>query len=650
MTFSSFPPDNGQLSATGLPFELLLNNIEAIIYLADINTYHLLFINEYGRKYFGESADKLCWQALYPDQKEPCDFCTNDKLLDENNKPGPPCAWEFKDPLDGTVFKVLDRAILLDNNILAKLSVATSSTNFIPPAKETYNPLTTAREDWEEVFDTINEAITIHDANFNIVRANHAAEEILGLKMDSILQLKCYESYHSSFCPPTSCPSCQSLKNGLPSVTKMYEPSLKKHLEIKALPRCNQNDEVTSLVHIVRDITIQEQKKIELKKLQKQLARSQKLEAIGHLAGGVAHDFNNLLTGILGFTGLAIDQTEENDPLYEDLQEVKTLAKRAADLTRQLLTFSQRQPAEPIEIDLNNIVENLAKMLRRMLGKDIELILNLAENAIKIIADPGQIEQIIANLSVNSRQAMPNGGTLTIHTGSLQLTGNESFFAASDITPGEYALLEVTDTGCGMEDAVQEQIFEPFFTTKDVGQGSGLGMSMIYGIVQEHNGYIKVFSKPGVGSTISILTPLAVDDRLETQLTSKSSSENPNDTKTILLVDDDDHILRLLKKILHKLGYNVISADNVELAQSLMEQNAQKIDLALLDVIMPHKSGKELYDQLIKISPDLKVVFMTGHSAESEFIRQIIKSNSLLIEKPISFTNLADTLKMALEK
>ncbi len=649
MIFSSSKITNSSLPETESTNVLILNNIDAIIYVVDINSHELLFINQYAKKYFNSTDEKICWQALHPSQTTPCSYCTKDQLLDSKGKPGPPVQWEYTDPVIGTILSVQDRAIPWQNNRFAKLTLATDITGKRKTEDVLHKTIVNAKKEWEEVFDIINDAITIHDDKFNIIRANRAAEELLDTNLHNILKRKCYESYHGTNCPPEGCPSCESYKTGKPSVSKIYEPNIKKHIEIKALPRCNKNDEIVGLVHIVRDITTQELEKEKRKKLQKQLSRSQKLEAIGQLAGGVAHDFNNLLTGILGFTGLAMDQIDDKEPLHEDLLEIKTLAKRAATLTRQLLTFSQRQSSDPVELNINDLIENLAKMLRRLLGKDVELILNLSKKPLHIVADPGQIEQIVANLSVNSRQAMPSGGTLIIKTKNTQLIGMESFFAAPEIIAGNYAQIEISDTGCGMDESVKEQIFEPFFTTKEIGQGSGLGMSIIYGIVHEHNGYIKVLSNPGAGTTISILLPQApTEDTLKES--SSYKEDTPSGSETILLVDDDDHIRRLLERILDKLGYQVLSASGYVDAEKLMNNNSDKIDMLLVDVIMPNKSGKDVFDNLRTIKPDLKVIFMSGFTADSKIIRQVMQSSHPFIEKPISFTKLADTIRSVLKK
>ncbi|HWT83147.1 MAG TPA: ATP-binding protein, partial [Candidatus Methylomirabilis sp.] len=337
----------------------------------------------------------------------------------------------------------------------------------------------------------------------------------------------------------------------------------------------------------------------ERKRLEAQLRQSAKMEAVGRLAGGVAHDFNNLLTAILGYSDLMLERLPSDSQLHRYVREVKKAGDRAASLTRQLLAFSRQQVLAPQILNLNSVVADTQKMLRRLIGEDIELVTVADPSLGSVKVDPGQVEQVILNLAVNSRDAMPSGGQLTIETTNMDLTGQEDigFVEPSNVKPGPYVLLSVTDTGCGMEAEVQSHIFEPFFTTKDKDKGTGLGLSTVYGIVQQSGGHIAVRSEPDRGTAFKIFLPRVAEACAEAK-GHESASQPGKGSETILLVEDEAAVRELARMVLLAKGYSVLEAASGEEALQISEQHRGSIPLVVTDVIMPHMSGQEMARRL----------------------------------------------------
>lgn len=386
--------------------------------------------------------------------------------------------------------------------------------------------------------------------------------------------------------------------------------------------------------------------KVENEKLQKQLFLSQKMEAIGTLTGGIAHDFNNMLNVILGYTQMVIDETKKNTTQLRYAQQVQKAGQSAAELVQQLLAFSRRQVIDPKIININEVIDNLVKMLHRIIGENIALKLSLSENVSLVMADPGQMVQVIMNLCVNSRDAMPQGGELTVETSNTII--DEAYCQVHPWAhPGHYALLLITDTGMGMDSETQTRIFEPFFTTKELGKGTGLGLAIVYGIIKQHKGLINVYSQKGHGTTFKIYLP-SVSGKAEALKTPKKA-EVKGGNEIILLAEDNDMLRELAETILKGLGYTVISAKNGDEAIQIFTANSDKIQLAVLDVIMPVCSGKEAYERMRAVKPDLKVIFVTGYSIATHHTESIAKEELPLLQKPFTKESLARKVREALD-
>ena len=386
------------------------------------------------------------------------------------------------------------------------------------------------------------------------------------------------------------------------------------------------NEAVSGVVINARDIT-------ERKHLEEQLLHSQKMDAIGRLAGGLAHDFNNLITAINGFSDLLLMNLHRGDPLRHHVDEIKKAGQRAASLTRQLLAFSRKQVLQPKVLDLNRVVSDMDQMLRRLIGEDIELETNLAPDLWCVKADPGQIEQVIMNLVVNARDAMPEGGKLLIVSSNVNGTGsgrNQTEQSSSD-----YVMLRVTDTGSGIDTDTMSQIFEPFFTTKGKGKGTGLGLSTVYGIVEQSGGHISVNSELGQGATFEIYLPKS-DERRASDEDMAHPLEALGGSETILLVEDEEAVRNLGSQLLASRGYKVLEARNGGEALLICEQYPNRIHLMLTDVVMPNMSGRQLAERLAPIKPDMKVIYMSGYADDTILGLGIPSSETAFLNKPFS--------------
>jgi len=392
---------------------------------------------------------------------------------------------------------------------------------------------------------------------------------------------------------------------------------------------------------IFRDVT-------ERKKLEEQFRQAQKMEGIGRLAGGVAHDFNNLLTVISGHADLALMELDPNNPLRDDLDEIMKATGRASDLTRQLLAFSRRQTLMPRVLNLNDIIVNLDKMLRRIIGEDIDLITKTKKDLWNVKADPGQIDQVIINLAVNARDAMPHGGKLTIETQNVEL--DEQYAKThANTKPGPHVMLAISDSGTGISDDVREHIFDPFFTTKGEGKGTGLGLSTVYGIVKQSGGNIWVYSELGKGTTFKVYLPM-VEAEAEEFAREERAMELPRGLETILVVEDEEGVRKLACRILKQLGYEVLEAPTGDDAYQLCAKLDKPIDLIITDVVMPTLSGAEFVDKLRNIWSDFKVLYMSGYTSNAIVHHGVLDPSTPYMQKPFRPVDIAWKVRRVLDE
>jgi signal transduction histidine kinase/DNA-binding response OmpR family regulator len=408
-----------------------------------------------------------------------------------------------------------------------------------------------------------------------------------------------------------------------------------------------EDNEIAKVIGTFQDITEQKEAEIKQKELQEQLRQAQKLDSIGHLAGGVAHDFNNILTVILGYSEEIINNLHEQDPLRNEIQEIINAGQRASSLTRQLLTFSRKQVIKPELININEVIKNLSKMLMRLIGEDVDFILNLAEDVPPVMADVGQMEQVIMNLVINAREAMQMGGVLTISTFGYK--ADEAFVARHPMISGEhFAVLKVQDTGCGMTKDTLEHIFEPFFTTKAKGHGTGLGLPTVYGIIRQTGGNIHVESSPGKGASFVIMIPASgeAETRKETIL---AQDNIPGNKELVLIVEDDPSISDLSGKFITKMGYRVVLTESADKALNLIEDEGLRPKLVITDVVMPGLSGLELAAILRFKHPDMRIILMSGYT-ETVISKHGERDSSIpFLHKPFTRQELLQKMELALK-
>jgi len=414
-----------------------------------------------------------------------------------------------------------------------------------------------------------------------------------------------------------------------------------RHILVRGVPVRQSDGHPGEYAGMLMDVT-------ELKRLEEQLQQAQKMEAVGRLAGGVAHDFNNLLTVIKGYSELILDRLAADDKLARLVGEVKKAGDRGMAITGQLLALGRKAVVEPVVLDLNTVVAEAETMLRRLIQENIELTSHLSPGLWRVKADRTQIEQILLNLSVNARDAMPREGTLTIETQNVDLTANVHETAAA-VRPGEYVRLSVTDTGFGMDEATKARVFEPFFTTKEVGKGTGMGLAVVYGIVQQFGGYIQVESQPGKGSTFSILLPRCREEEVAVPVPPEPPSVSRGH-ETVLLVEDDDAVRALAAEILTQQGYTVLEAKNGPEALRLCQGHSGPLDLLATDVVMPRMSGLRLADRLRAVRPQVKVLFISGYPDEALGEHGVQASDIVLLQKPFAPATLSRKVREVLDR
>ena len=501
-------------------FLTVLDGIDATIYVADMDTHEILFMNKYMTDLFGANlTGQICYE-VFRKENSVCDYCTNDRLLDTDGNPTEVCTWETQNPITGNWYINYDRAIRWIDGRMVRLQIAT-----------------------------------------DITRLKELEQERIQAEM--------------------------------------------------------------------------------------QLRQAQKMESVGRLAGGVAHDFNNMLGVIIGHAELALEQVNPSLPMHAYLMEIYNAARRSAGLTRQLLAFARKQTILPRVLDLNDTITGMLKMLRRLIGEDIDLDWSPGANLWPVKIDPAQIDQILANLFVNARDAITGTGKITVGTKNvvfdqLNCTKHEG------LVPGEYVMLVVSDDGCGIDKETLDKLFEPFFTTKEVGEGTGLGLSTVYGIVKQNDGYIYVHSKPGEGATLKIYFPrkLAV---VETKGESVGKKIKKG-TETVLLVEDEPSFLSLGKTVLERFGYLVLAARTPSEALAMAQHQEGPIDLLITDVVMPEMNGKELEARVKKLKPNIRVLFMSGYTPNAVIHRGVLENSTDFLPKPFSVSSLTSKVREILDR
>ncbi|MFH1742854.1 MAG: response regulator [bacterium] len=506
--------------------------------------------------------------------------------------------------------------------------------------KKTERSLACAKEEWERTFDSQPDLIAIISNQYKILRVNKAMADRLGVTAEEAVGLTCYECVHGTKEPPSYCPHAQLLTDRHEHTEEIHEDRLEGDFLVTVSPLHDPGGRLIGSVHIARDIT-------EQKKLEQQLIQAQKMEAVGRLAGGIAHDFNNVLMVVTGYSEFVLRKLREDDPMREDVEEIKKAGERAATLTRQLLAFSRRQVLQPETLNLNTLIADMDKMLRHLIGEDIEVLTTLCPDLGQVKVDPGQIEQVIMNLAINARDAMPQGGKIIMETANVDLDEDYTRGHAG-ASPGPHVMLALSDTGCGMDAETRERVFEPFFTTKEKGKGTGLGLSTVYGIVKQSGGCIYLYSEPGKGATFKIYLP-RVEEATESAKPKRTSTGSYRGTETILLVEDEEVVRNLVSRMLKEHGYTVLEASSGSEALQMCARREGPIHLLVTDVVMPGMSGRDLSERLSSERPEIKVLYMSGYTDNAIVQHGVLEEGVHFLQKPIMPEALARKVREVLD-
>lgn len=517
----------------------------------------------------------------------------------------------------------------------------------ITEMEQTKAALIKSEEFIKNILDTVDEGFIVIDPEYRIISANKAYCEQVKCTVNNIVGEHCYDVSHHldrpCFDAGEECAPAHTFKTGEPcsAIHTHYDSEGNPvYIETKSYPMKDASGKVTAAIETLNNIT-------EKKKLEDQLLHAQKMEAIGTLAGGIAHDFNNILTAIMGYANIVQMKMQEDDPQRHDVAQILESAERAAELTHSLLAFSREQVMNMKPLNLNELILHMERFTARLIGENIEIRIMLGEGEMIMMADSGQIEQVVMNLIINARDAMPDGGVLTIRSKVVD-TDEEFLKSQSYLKHGRYVLVSVSDTGIGMDEETKRRIFEPFFTTKEMGHGTGLGLALVYGIVKQHNGYILVDSEPGKGTLFRIYFP-STESPVERKQT-KKHEHLPGGGETILVAEDDGTLRKLLQTVLTMGGYKTIMAEDGDDAVHKFKEKKDVIQLVLLDMLMPKKSGKEAYDEIIKIKTGIKAIFISGYTANGFKGLEGLEKDVALLSKPIMPGDLLKRVREVLDE
>ena len=508
----------------------------------------------------------------------------------------------------------------------------------ITKRKQAEDLLRESESRFQRMLSGVPDMISVHSPQMDILYSNWAGVAAVP-ESSRILNTKCYRTYRGF---DDICPDCQAktvLETRQPMQTETRLPD-GTWVDLRVIPFFDKDQNVDMFMEWVRDIT-------EREKLQQQLHQAQKMESIGRLAGGVAHDLNNLLSPILGYSEMLLEDLPATDPRKGQMKEIVRAGSRAQDLVRQLLAFCRKQPLQFQAMDINALLEDFEKLLRRTLREDVALQWELDPSVPHIQGDTGQLEQVIMNMAVNAQDAMPQGGALSIKTAAMELDESAAK-EKGDVAAGSYVMLAISDTGTGMDTNTIDHLFEPFFTTKEKGKGTGLGMATAYGIVKQHGGSIRVYSEPGIGTTMKIYLPAATGP-VEERPPRAPAQSVAKGSETVLLAEDDQQVRELAAIALERYGYKVFAAANGGDAQAIAEELEEPIHLLLTDVIMPDMNGKELFEQISRSRPETRVLFMSGYTDDVITHQGGIDPGIPFIGKPFNLKGLAEKVRSVLD-
>jgi PAS domain S-box-containing protein len=625
-----------QLDESRKRMSTVLDSIDAAIYVADMESYELLFVNSYLLNIFGDAIlGKPCYQVLQG-KDSPCGFCSNNRLLDKEGRAAGVYRWEFQNRFSGRWYDMRDRAIEWLDGRLVKLEIA----NDITDRKEIEEALRQSERDLKRAQHMARIGSWRFDLGTNMVQASEEAHRIYGIEKESLAIEDVQTIPLPEYRKELDTRLRELLEQGKPydvefRICRIADGEVRHIRSVAEYDR--ENNFVIGTIH---DIT-------ERAHLEEQLRQAQKLESLGRLAGGVAHDFNNMLSVITGHAELAMQDVEQSEATYDHFQNILYAANRSANITRQLLGFARRQTIAPQVLDLNETVGGLLTMLRRIIGENIELLWHPAADPCRVKMDPTQIDQILANLCVNAGDAIDDVGGITIETGAAYF--DESYCRMhAEFQPGEYVQLTVSDDGCGMDETTKSKLFEPFFTTKEAGKGTGLGLATVYGIVRQNSGFINIYSELGRGTTVKIYLPCCTDEPQSPSVRHKSGEPTSAHGETVLMVEDEQVVLEFSKIMLERLGYRVLTAATPGEALEMVETHGASLDLLITDVIMPEMDGRSLAEKVTQQCPGTRVLYISGYTASVISRYGILEKEVHFLQKPFSMHDLAEMVRKAL--
>jgi len=532
------------------------------------------------------------------------------------------------------------------NNVVSLLAEGRDMTELI----KAKNDLIKEKEFSENLINSLPGLFFLYQRQkegFVLKKWNRQHETLLGFSSQELQNAPMTTFVEKQSVPVLNASVTKVLERGKLSVELYLKDKNGSSIPFLFMARSFEQFKNTYIIGTGIELSEQKQAQETNKALERQLTQAQKMESVGRLAGGVAHDFNNMLGVILGHTELALEQAEKNTDVYSDLKAIQTAAQRSADITKQLLAFARKQTISPIQLDLNDTVESMLNMLRRLIGEDIDLVWKPDAHIWPVKMDPSQIDQTLANLCVNARDAISGVGKLTIETGRKSF--DEQYCKDHPgFIPGDFVLLAVSDNGCGMDKDTLDNLFEPFFTTKDVGKGTGLGLATLYGIVKQNNGFIDVYSEPGQGSVFKVYLPrLVAETDTDRAVPEKKAAEGG--TETILLVEDEPSILSMTRMMLEKKGYTVLAAATPTEAIEKTKNHSGAIDLLMTDVVMPQMNGRDLSVKIIDLYPDIRLLFMSGYTTNVIAHQGVLDHGVAFIQKPFSMTDMTQKVRNVLD-
>lgn len=621
-------------------FQTLVDSLDALVYVADMETHELLFINKYGKEIRGEITGKLCWQVLQAGQSGPCPFCSNDKLLDTSGKPTGTLIWEFQNTVTREWYECRDQAIQWTDGRLVRMEIAIN----ITPRKNAENDLAAEKEQLAVTLRSIGDGVITTDTRGGIVLLNTVAETLTGWSQQEAQGRPLTEVFniiHEKTRKPCDNPVEKVIASGeimgmANNTILIARDGRERQIADSAAPIRNREDRIIGIVLVFRDVT-------ERHRMEKELLKVKKLESVGVLAGGIAHDFNNILVAILGNINLALLDGNLEEKTRRLLGEAEKASIRAKGLTQQLLTFSKG--GEPIKqtASIAEIIQDSADFVLH--GSNVACRYSLPDDLWLVDIDKGQISQVIQNIIINAKHAMPDGGTIQVNCKNI-----DSLITPDTSLPikDKYIKIDISDSGIGIPDSLIDKIFDPYFTTKQ--EGSGLGLAITHSIISKHNGYISVQSKPGEGTTFTLYLPAAT--REQKKENSTTAIETSTDRAKIMIMDDEEMVRDIAKAILVMLGHDVILATNGEEAVELYKKernSGQPIDITIMDLTIPGGMGGEIaVQEILAINPAAKVIVSSGYSNDPIMARYQDYGFSAAIVKPFQIQDIMDVLNKLL--